>query len=210
MENRFINYYEDNLDNFDYKKIGERIKSLRKRLEITQQQLANRVFKTESSIRKYEKGLVTIPFSVLLDLGYALETTVFYILCLDDLPPENMYDLVVDYKIPPWKILGVDYVMFLENIEKPNLYDEYRKKMGKSYLDLYIDIAKKTANENIKITIEHDDMKNKTLNTISDHLNFLNEKGQKKAIELTEILTKVPDYQNNFFSTIDDEDFKNK
>jgi len=59
----------------DYKKIGKNIKRYRKGV-FTQEELAVEIGKSESSVRKYEKGLVEIPNSVLeliaqkLQIGY--------------------------------------------------------------------------------------------------------------------------------------------
>lgn len=49
----------------DWSIIGQKIKQQRKKQKITQLELANLIGKTESSIRKYEKGLVNIPTDVL-------------------------------------------------------------------------------------------------------------------------------------------------
>lgn len=51
--------------------IGKRIKQFRKG-KMTQKELAEKIGKAESSIRKYEKGLVTIPLDVLQDIANAL------------------------------------------------------------------------------------------------------------------------------------------
>lgn len=59
----------------DDKKIGMNIKKYRKG-KFTQQELADKVGKTESSIRKYEKGLVAIPLDVLDKIATALEVTI--------------------------------------------------------------------------------------------------------------------------------------
>lgn len=48
----------------DYKKVGQNIRKYRKG-RFTQEELAEMIGKSESSIRKYEKGLVEIPNSVL-------------------------------------------------------------------------------------------------------------------------------------------------
>lgn len=56
--------------------IGKRIKQCRKG-KMTQQELASKIGRTESSIRKYEKGLVTIPLDVLDDIASALGVTSF-------------------------------------------------------------------------------------------------------------------------------------
>ena len=52
--------------------IGKRIKRFRKG-KMTQKELADQIGKAESSIRKYEKGLVTIPLDVLQDIAAALD-----------------------------------------------------------------------------------------------------------------------------------------
>lgn len=48
---------------------GELIKRYRIQNKLTQQELAHKIGKTESSIRKYEKGLVEVPYSVLTLIG---------------------------------------------------------------------------------------------------------------------------------------------
>ena len=59
----------------DWTAIGKKIKEKRKDCKITQAELADRIGKTESSIRKYEKGLVAIPTDVVEKIAETLETT---------------------------------------------------------------------------------------------------------------------------------------
>lgn len=59
--------------------IGKKIKQYRKG-KMTQQELANLIGRTESSIRKYEKGLVTIPLDVLEKIASILDVTVFQLM----------------------------------------------------------------------------------------------------------------------------------
>ena len=61
----------------DWSIIGLKIKQKRKECKITQPDLALKIGKTESSIRKYEKGLVNIPTDVLEKIAEALNTTPF-------------------------------------------------------------------------------------------------------------------------------------
>lgn len=56
--------------------IGQKIKELRKNNKITQQELAEKIGRTESSIRKYEKGIVEIPLNVLSQIADALNVNV--------------------------------------------------------------------------------------------------------------------------------------
>lgn len=53
--------------------IGNRIKGARLLNKLTQQELAYKIGKTESSIRKYEKGIVDIPLGVIEELASALK-----------------------------------------------------------------------------------------------------------------------------------------
>ena len=63
----------------NYKLVGANIKRLRKETKLTQRQLGEQIGKTESSIQKYEKGLVEIPNSVIEKIAEVLKVD------LDDL-----------------------------------------------------------------------------------------------------------------------------
>ena len=72
----------------NYVEIGKNIKRFRNG-KMTQKELARRIGKTESSIRKYEKGLVEIPLRVIHDIADVLNVDVLYLLgqeYLDSLP----------------------------------------------------------------------------------------------------------------------------
>ena len=49
------------MSEINYEKIGLLIKEYRKKLKLTQKEFGEKIGKTESTIRKYEKGLVQIP-----------------------------------------------------------------------------------------------------------------------------------------------------
>lgn len=59
----------------DWSDIGQNIKAKRKEAKMTQADLARHIGKTESSVRKYEKGLVSIPADILELIANALGTT---------------------------------------------------------------------------------------------------------------------------------------
>lgn len=63
--------------------IGENIKKFRKG-HYTQAQLAKKINRTESSVRKYEKGLVEIPIGVLEQIADALNCTIKDLIAGDD------------------------------------------------------------------------------------------------------------------------------
>lgn len=53
----------------DYKRVGNEIRKLRKERKLTQKQLGEAIMRSESSIAKYEQGLVEIPPSVLINIA---------------------------------------------------------------------------------------------------------------------------------------------
>lgn len=63
---------------------GELIKRYRIQNKLTQQELAHKIGKTESSIRKYEKGLVEVPYSVLTLIGKYLKVDPIQLIIKDD------------------------------------------------------------------------------------------------------------------------------
>ena len=61
-----------------------RIKSAREDLKLTKRELANRIGVHESSINKYEKGLVDIPLSKISELSRVLNVTEAYLMGWED------------------------------------------------------------------------------------------------------------------------------
>ena len=53
--------------------LGMNIKAARKKKKMTQPQLAELINRTESSIRKYEKGLIDVPNEVITEIAKALD-----------------------------------------------------------------------------------------------------------------------------------------
>lgn len=69
-------------------KLHLRIKEKRKEKNLTQSELGKLIGKTESSIRKYEKGTINIPMKVVDQIAAALETTTVYLLGYENLDKE--------------------------------------------------------------------------------------------------------------------------
>ena len=61
-----------------------RIKSTRESLKLTKRELAKRIGVHESSINKYEKGLVDIPLSKITELARVLNVTESYLMGWED------------------------------------------------------------------------------------------------------------------------------
>ena len=61
--------------------VGTRIKNLRKKLNLTQEELAQKSgYTSRSSINKVEKGLVDLPRSKIIEIAEALHTTPGYLM----------------------------------------------------------------------------------------------------------------------------------
>lgn len=93
----------------DNNKIGKRIRDARKNAHLTQIELGERIGKTESSIRKYEKGLVQIPFDVLSSISEVLNVRPDSLLGLDDFKEFESFVLylkslgyLVDSEVTKW------------------------------------------------------------------------------------------------------------
>jgi len=93
-------------------RIGINIKKARTNKKLTQQQLADAIDKTESSIRKYEKGLVQVPNDVLQQIGNALD-------------------------VPIYELMGFDEIIDTKDLsEEVELVEQIEKKYGKDSAEL--------------------------------------------------------------------------
>lgn len=64
--------------------VGQNIKKARKAKKLTQQQLAEKINRTESSIRKYENGFTLIPNDVIEKIAESLEVSPLDLLGADE------------------------------------------------------------------------------------------------------------------------------
>ncbi len=84
--------------------IGLNIKKGRKRVNMTQQVLADKIGKTESTIRKYENGSIEIPMSVLELIADALDLHILDL--LDDRRAFEKYEEYSNSFVTYYKSLG--------------------------------------------------------------------------------------------------------
>lgn len=73
--------------------IGNRIKRFREEKNLTQQELADMIFKSKSSIEKYETGSSNVTLSALLDISKALNIAPSAL--LDD--EEDILNTIIKY-----------------------------------------------------------------------------------------------------------------
>lgn len=109
--------------------IGKRIKISRKNAGLTQEELARKIGKTESSIRKYEKGLTQIPFDVLESIAQALNVSP-YDLTMDSDFLQSSTKTIEGIQV----LFGAGAVSLLENYDSLN--DTGKKKANEYVADL--------------------------------------------------------------------------
>lgn len=72
-----------------------RIKSAREDLKLTKRELAKRIGVHESSINKYEKGLVDIPLSKISELARVLKVTEAYLMGWEEKTPQTQQGIQI-------------------------------------------------------------------------------------------------------------------
>lgn len=78
----------------DIVKVGEKISRLRKENNMTQDELANKLYITRQNLSKWENGLSIPPIDTLLILSNIFKISIEDILCLDDeikIDPDNIF-----------------------------------------------------------------------------------------------------------------------
>lgn len=160
------------MKNLDYQMIGLKIKEKRKQKKLTQQQLADLIYKTESSIRKYEKGLVEIPNSVLLQIANVLNIELFDLIGYDKTMSEVSSEINVLSKIIP-------------SSEEDKIYLEKR----------ITDLKEKYIKSNINISESEKIVYEKKTQAILMNLPYLNITGYQLALDYIVSLSKYPEFR---------------
>ena len=103
--------------------LGQNIKKARKNKNLTQAQLAELIDRTESSVRKYEKGLIDVPNEVITKIAKVLEVLPADLLPFDEWDEEfNVEQISEEVKIieAVQKIFGKETVDLIEHYMKLN------------------------------------------------------------------------------------------
>jgi transcriptional regulator with XRE-family HTH domain len=80
--------------------VSKTIRKYRKKMGLTQKQLAEAIGKTESIIRKYENGSVFPPYETMLKLSKALEIDPMILVCGDEGLAEYVYEKLNSFRLP--------------------------------------------------------------------------------------------------------------
>ena len=115
----------------DYKIIGANIRKYRKQNKLTQTELGKLIGKTESSIRKYERGYVIIPLDVLDKIANVLNVPTYQI--IDISKGVNSLEIIEKFL----ESIGYTY-QIIYDVEKwhyEDVYDDSNKIIGRTQVD---------------------------------------------------------------------------
>lgn len=193
----------------DYKKIGQNIKKYRIEKGFTQNTLAKKIGKSESSIRKYEKGLVEIPNTVLENIARVLTISPSLLMPESDLV-KQIIDISTE-KGPFTPEYGLEHLV--KGITD-SVMSEYIKKIQTDYENQSTDDpnsievkdlkrkAHSIPKEALKVLrqaqagiIESAALTVSQGRELLDSINKLNEEGQQKVKEYADDLAENPRYQ---------------
>lgn len=109
------------MDVFDYSAIGLRIKILRKRHGLKQQDLANLLGKSLRTVQKYETGEIEVSIAIVNELAKLLDTTPTFILGYetDREPLRSLADIMALF----FKLDMVEGIDFQIDVKRPPLFD---------------------------------------------------------------------------------------
>ncbi len=98
------------MDNFNYSEIGRRLKALRKRKGLNQQELAELLGKSLRTVQKYETGEIEVSIAIVNQLAEILESTPTYILGYEvkNEPITNLAD-IMNLLFQLEKVQGLDF-----------------------------------------------------------------------------------------------------
>ena len=105
------------MDNFDYSAIGQRIKVLRKKKKLNQQELADLLGKSLRTVQKYETGEIEVSIAIINQLADFLDSTPTFILGYETNtePIRNLAD-VMSFLFQLEKVFGMKFDI---DVKKP-------------------------------------------------------------------------------------------
>ncbi len=94
----------------DLQKIGERLKQLRQKLPLTQEQLADKLFVSRQAVSRWEAGLAMPTIDNICELTVILGASFETILCLDEVKTELDFSTEEGRDIAATKIARGEYI----------------------------------------------------------------------------------------------------
>lgn len=138
-------------------KLHLRIKEKRKEKNLTQSELGKLIGKTESSIRKYEKGTINIPMKVVDQIAAALETTSAYLLGYENLDKElkKINKELKRIRLLEEELALLDCEFKLDNYDYYANYDNYYEVPEEDLPELFYNVSYKGKTLKIPCKIFH-------------------------------------------------------
>lgn len=126
----------------DYKEIGQRIKTLRKRKGLNQTELASIMGKSLRTIQKYETGEIEVSISVVNQLAEVLESTPTYILGYEtNRPPIQSLSDIMGFLFQLEQVMDISFDI---EVAKPPRSSDWKCSIsfnGKATADYNADIC---------------------------------------------------------------------
>lgn len=167
--------------------IGSRIKEARKNANLTQKDLANRLnLQSYQIIGQYESGARKPKWERLKEIAKILDVNPKYLSGESDRPKGSFCirkkDGSKEY---------VDTTRFFHSVGKISL-EKYEQKYDKNISDILMNQIKQEI-----YSKDQQEFMNHRETEILKVMKALNDKGQDKAIEQVELLTKIPEYRKS-------------
>lgn len=159
-------------------RIGENIKQARKKRGYTQKELAELCEFATITLRQYESGKRNPKIETLQKIASALGVDVTELIEID-----NVHDVIWSKESEEWK-----------NMRNANRALNEAKKSGDKKA-----LAKLAKENPATLNYIFDDSEKILIDELFKNFKQLNTKGQQKAAEQVELLTKIPEYQKKSY-----------
>lgn len=163
------------------------IRDARKKLNLTQDDLAAKLGVNRATISKYENGVIDMPPSQARELARILKIENWYELY----PEEKQGDaIVVD-------VIGGAGLTITDDSEKSEdiAHDIKQDMMDEATTYEEFQEAKNTDVHDIQLHLLENDVHRRLMQKIDDSMRVLNDDGKQEAVKRVEELTEIPKYQ---------------
>ena len=163
------------------------IRDARKKLNLTQDDLAAKLGVNRATISKYENGVIDIPPSQARELARILKIGNWYELY----PEEKQGDAIVVDVIDRAGLTITDSSAKAEDLS----HDIKQDMMDEAMTYEEFQDAKNTDVHDIQLHLLENDVHRRLMQKIDDSMRVLNDDGKQEAVKRVEELTEIPKYQ---------------
>ena len=199
------------MNNSENNTIGLRVRELRKRKGLNQQELANLLGKSLRTVQKYENGEMSISIAMINEIAKVLDSTSSYLLGYQaDKAEINCMSDIIDFLFKLEKIVGVKFDI---DVKKPPHFDSWEcsiKFNGKEHdnelnadLCLFLEDWKNNRDEFFAAMCDkekYEDWKDKTL---AYYAASSLERKEFEELDFDARIKKKSEYANSLYDTAD-------